>query len=283
LTASKNINQEEVLSLFDSGISYKDLAIKFECTNDSIIYILKKYNKWETPNRTIDISGMTFGWITVAKRVKVNNISSACWEGTCICGKKVILKGSDLRSGRVLSCGCKRPILVGNSKRKNKPFISSAIEVFRQRYSDGDLKIEQFISLSQMPCYYCGILNINSYNIFTKSNIEESRINGIFDHNGLDRIIPTEKHNINNVVPCCKWCNEAKMNRSAEEFFEHRKRMAIILGANPKTLLEKYIPPGDYYIKLVEEILSTNPSLEDLIIRKGFNKMEDKLILEAAE
>ena len=49
-------------------------------------------------------------------------------------------------------------------------------------------------------------------------------------------------------------------------------------GINIDCFLEEEIIPGDQYIKLVESILSTNLSLEDLITRTGFNKMEDNLI-----
>jgi len=56
----------------------------------------------------IDITGQTFGRLTVVKRVFTKNQHEACWLCKCLCGTSKILIGGSLRSGRTQSCGCYR-------------------------------------------------------------------------------------------------------------------------------------------------------------------------------
>jgi hypothetical protein len=59
-------------------------------------------------NALIDISGQRFGRLTVAKRAarKFRSSGEAKWVCKCDCGARSIVGGSDLRSGRIVSCGC---------------------------------------------------------------------------------------------------------------------------------------------------------------------------------
>lgn len=79
--------------------------------------------------------------------------------------------------------------------------------IYRGYYNDGDISFEQFYSLSQFSCFYCGEVNVNC-------QAKE------FRYNGLDRIDNDRGHLLNNVVPCCGPCNWAKSTRSLEEFQE---------------------------------------------------------------
>lgn len=54
----------------------------------------------------IDISGKVFGRLTVRKDVGRDRFGQVLWECECVCGKKVIARGGDLRSGNTKSCGC---------------------------------------------------------------------------------------------------------------------------------------------------------------------------------
>jgi len=59
-------------------------------------------------NKTKDLIGQKFNKLTVVKRVEKpkNQKSGAFWLCVCDCGNEKILKTSDLKSGRVKSCGC---------------------------------------------------------------------------------------------------------------------------------------------------------------------------------
>lgn len=64
-------------------------------------------------NNFIDLTGMRFGNLTVAKRVedhisKSGKTVSVMWECKCDCGKDIIVQGLNLRNGHVKSCGCYR-------------------------------------------------------------------------------------------------------------------------------------------------------------------------------
>jgi hypothetical protein len=59
-------------------------------------------------NALIDISGQRFGRLTVVKRVPQRDTSTGVtmWLCRCDCGGKSIVRGSSLRTGRTVSCGC---------------------------------------------------------------------------------------------------------------------------------------------------------------------------------
>ena len=76
-----------------------------------------------------------------------------------------------------------------DSKRKNRKW---------------DLTQKEFKSFWQKPCYYCG---------------------GEIKTIGLDRIDSEKDYTLDNLVPCCKWCNIMKNNYTKEEFIKHCKKI----------------------------------------------------------
>ena len=54
----------------------------------------------------IDITGKTFGRLTVEMEAGRDNFGQVMWECRCSCGKTVVVRGRDLRSGGTKSCGC---------------------------------------------------------------------------------------------------------------------------------------------------------------------------------
>ena len=58
---------------------------------------------------------------------------------------------------------------------------------------------DEFMSLWQEPCSYCG------------NNIETI---------GIDRVDSSVGYIVSNVVSCCTWCNTMKLNSSYDEFIE---------------------------------------------------------------
>lgn len=53
----------------------------------------------------IDMTNTIFGSLTVLKYSHTNKV--AFWICKCICGKKCISKGTDLRQGKIKTCGCR--------------------------------------------------------------------------------------------------------------------------------------------------------------------------------
>lgn len=57
-------------------------------------------------NRAKDLSGRRFGRYVVLKRAGTDNNRNALWLCRCDCGSERIVRGKDLRSGVIMSCGC---------------------------------------------------------------------------------------------------------------------------------------------------------------------------------
>lgn len=58
----------------------------------------------------IDLTGKTFNYLTVIERaddyIQSNGKKEPAWLCKCICGNKKVIKGSDLKTGNIKSCGC---------------------------------------------------------------------------------------------------------------------------------------------------------------------------------
>lgn len=54
----------------------------------------------------IDITGQKFNRLTVIKRVENDKHNKAQWLCLCECGKEIIARGTDIRKGKIKSCGC---------------------------------------------------------------------------------------------------------------------------------------------------------------------------------
>jgi hypothetical protein len=139
--------------------------------------------------------------------------------------------------------------------------IHRAFTHYATKYSDGDLTIEQFYQLSQMNCYYCGseLLNHRNEAANHSKSMKRSKYaidTGNFVFNGLDRIDSNQKHNWNNVVPCCKNCNWAKNDLSLYDFLLWIEK----LRTNYNILLEwikeisKTVDINEEYIKPIKTV-----------------------------
>lgn len=109
---------------------------------------------------------------------------------------------------------------------------------YKKHFDDADITIENFYWSSSLPCFYCGDSNIGHLNFAsydTKSS-QKAKDNGDFHYNGLDRIYTNKGHTKDNVVPCCKYCNWAKLDQSLEEFQSWMKRIQTFQLTNPTIL-----------------------------------------------
>ena len=81
---------------------------------------------------------------------------------------------------------------------KNPPNYSSYRKRSNERFSNDEVFIteEEFKTLSEQECYYCG---------------KEGP-------NGIDRVDNTRGYKKDNCVPCCKHCNYVKGDLSKSDF-----------------------------------------------------------------
>jgi hypothetical protein len=184
-------------------------------------------------DKVIDLTGQKFSSLTVIQKSFTRN-KRVHWLVKCDCGNEKHVTGNSLKRGNTKSCGCMAIEWQNESKRKREyprkyePRIASARRVYKD-YSDGDLSFDEFLTLSRLPCHYCGSEPSNRCNTFAGDVVgfgtsQKSLDEGTFIYNGLDRVDSSKLHNKNNVVPCCKNCNLSKRDRSYDDFVSWIKR-----------------------------------------------------------
>lgn len=164
--------------------------------------------------KLIDLTGKKFGKLTVIKRSFPNNkYNNSRWLCRCDCGKEKITFRSYLIQGHTKSCGCLR-----SGRGRLPKGIASLRERFRQYKQAAkmrgyifDLTEKQFAKLTQQNCHYCGAKPNNKQK--TRTNYHE-----VYIYNGLDRVDNTKGYTIDNVVSCCKICNNKKGAMTLREF-----------------------------------------------------------------
>lgn len=87
----------------------------------------------------------------------------------------------------------------------------------RDRGLSFDITYNLFIELTSSDCEYCGI---------KPATVQRgAKKNGDYLYNGLDRIDPKCGYTHDNVVPCCKYCNYGKFDRSPTEFKQWAQKL----------------------------------------------------------
>ena len=185
----------------------------------------------------IDRTGRKYGNLKVIRRVKrPDHVKTKLvyWECVCEdtisgsrCGK--ILSVSSLNFWRSDTVSC-YPCGRIRASRKLRGKVSSQLKYpagysviyndYRAKYPDLELTKDQFLLLTQQPCYYCDRSFVNSRLIQGRKGSGWKAKDQYFLYNGIDRFDNSKGHTLDNSVPCCGPCNVAKGNRSVEEFLE---------------------------------------------------------------
>ena len=56
--------------------------------------------------KLVDLTGERFDYLLVIERAGSDKNKKATWLCKCDCGNEVVVRGNDLRQGKVHSCGC---------------------------------------------------------------------------------------------------------------------------------------------------------------------------------
>lgn len=149
---------------------------KCECGNKKIIRqdhltghkikscgCIKKNKNYTYP----DLPGGKFNKLTVIKKIEKLNTArkNKYWLCICDCGTSKVIREDHLIDGTIKSCGC---LYINNNI--DELILSSAYQVYRLSYNDGDISFNEFLILSQLPCYYCNSLPKNICNIYKGKN-----------------------------------------------------------------------------------------------------------------
>lgn len=177
--------------------------------------------------RIKEMTGAKFGRLTVVKFSHTEN-GTAWWRCICDCGGKKITRGYSLRRGHVKSCGClikeaewlKHPKVYSGKRDAGWHFLySQYCRNIKHRGLDMDLSFDEFKSLSEKPCFYCG-------NNPPARSLKRQNLTMIA--NGIDRVDNNLGYILDNCVSCCEWCNRAKGAYDKEYFIEQCRKVAAV-------------------------------------------------------
>lgn len=181
----------------------------------------------------IDLTGQVFGSVTVLAKVPINGKRVAQWKCVCACGKEITVSSQKLRRGHVRSCGChRRDNMRLTQEQQAVRLIASrtdteiAVRRLMTEYRGGAKKRGLAFSLTEAavtalvltPCHYCGVEPFAGYTPRARQRRKVLL-------NGIDRLDSKLGYMEGNVVSCCKHCNKAKLDRSAEAYIEHCRRV----------------------------------------------------------
>lgn len=160
----------------------------------------------------IDETGGRYGRLVVIGKGDPYR-SAFKWLCACDCGNTHQVSGTNLRTGQVRSCGrCSAFLLRGDEAACRQAHNSYRSHARRRGY-EFDLTVEQFRSVTQRPCQYCGSPPDNTHKPARPRPGAEPYI-----YSGIDRVDNSVGYIESNVVPCCHICNRAKSDMSLDAF-----------------------------------------------------------------
>ena len=171
--------------------------------------------------RLRDLTGQTFGKLTVVERVGSDKWHNSTWRCICSCGGTKIASQGVLTQGKVKTCGC------SGKRWEKRPDGEAAFTELLGRYKKQaetrgylfHLSEPEFRSLTGRDCYYCGTP--------PKQKVKTHKNTGHYEYNGVDRKDNTKGYTTDNCVPCCFICNRAKSSFSQEDFQDWIKRLTL--------------------------------------------------------
>jgi len=145
--------------------------------------------------------------IDSSKHHSIDNIVACCW----VCNRAkhnrsvedFIIHISSIKLECLLKPFIVPKLLLLPEKHSHLPDIKRAYSYYLQNYGKMEVDLQIFYTYSQMKCFYCNVRNSNGKQ---------------WKYNGVDRIDSKLDHRMENIVPCCKWCNISKGELSVREF-----------------------------------------------------------------
>jgi hypothetical protein len=170
-------------------------------------------------------TGEKFGRLTI---ISYTDREGKKGEYKCVCdyGKITYARTSALKTGRWKSCGClmrenlsKRTTLPDNMGNVNAVYKNYKQAAKRRNYNFSLTK-EESKEIIESDCYYCGEEPSMIPNHYKKKLTIDT-----YKYNGVDRIDNNIGYIKDNVVSCCKICNNAKSTLSLEDFKQWLKKV----------------------------------------------------------
>lgn len=181
--------------------------------------------------------GDTFGFYRVTsdvygRRTPAGKMARVA-DVVCKCGKRFTLEARKLLKGH--SKGCQR--CRGNETKKrnmvsDKEYCVKYVfwdyrKTARRRGIDFDLTADQIADFVFAPCFYCGDEPSNKAKVKGRGRLP--------DYNGMDRVNNDIGYRVDNIVTCCRKCNECKQAMTLEDFLTWIDKIA----ARKQTILSQ--------------------------------------------
>jgi hypothetical protein len=177
--------------------------------------------------KRLDLSGHRKGRLVVLgyshSHVQPSGQKRAVWRVKCDCGTEKLISTANLTHGNTVSCGCK--LKEGNHR---KPVGEASFNAVYRSYVDRaknhrknlvfSLTKDEFRTLTDAPCHYCGAVN-------SCASMARPTSNGAYIRNGIDRINSSLGYVLPNCVSCCKTCNIMKRDLPYDVFLAQIRRI----------------------------------------------------------
>lgn len=203
-----------------------------------------------------DWTGHRFGRLVALEYVPLENRRKSKWKRKakwywkcqCDCGRIYYKDTHDLIVSGHIECGyCARQHAVAKTTlpddlakwhREYRACKKNALT----RHYEFSLSFEQYKSICEQPCYYCGAA-------------PDKHSCGIYK-NGVDRFDNAKGYTVENCVPCCRMCNTIKLDYDYTELIEHLNQMLKIHKKRSTT-----IPKGS----TPKRVETDSPEKEDIV------------------
>ncbi len=153
----------------------------------------------------------------------VKDYDKGCYICECECGNIVKTRSWTLKTGRTKSCGCKQEHFRQERVKKNE-FKGIKNDLYRNYKSSAkrrgysfELTKEEFLTIISHNCYYCGASPSMTYTYGSGNTLTDYTE---YRYNGVDRVDNKIGYINDNVVSCCKICNNSKASLSINEWHE---------------------------------------------------------------
>jgi hypothetical protein len=175
--------------------------------------------------KKLDLLGHRFGRLIVIQEIGPSKGRSILWKCRCDCGQEKVILGNNLRGGYSKSCGCLQKEVAIETRIKLRTFHGEAaknalIRNYKRdaetRNIDFELTDEEISNLFKGCCHYCNTPPSQTY---------KGHYWSAFTYNGIDRVDSRYGYFLDNVVSCCRICNNAKSTLSKQEFLDWIKRV----------------------------------------------------------
>lgn len=156
--------------------------------------------------------GKLFGKLRVLRDSGERSGRARRYVCSCLCGGETTVRGDYLLTPAP-SCGCDLKSKIGLPP--GEAHLNAKFRSYKRgaliRNMPFNLTREQFSEIVSLPCVYCGAEP-------DYARLGYATTNGCRKMSGVDRVDNDRGYGLDNVVPCCSFCNRAKGTQSVADF-----------------------------------------------------------------